>query len=184
MILVVNLCHEPLHQLEFVEPICRVLQKIGQEFILRDAFRIRPGDLEVEKIILCGTSLHDFAYLKFAGGFSWLFDFPGDVLGICAGAQLLSELFGGKLFRSVEIGKTSVVLKKKFFDLSEEFFVYSLHTLGVTCPPGFEEIAFSQQCLQIFKREDGVDERKRLLLGVLFHPEVLQQSIIEEFAKL
>ncbi len=182
MILVVNLCKEKIHEHEFVKPICGILKEQGVDYCVREYFRLKKSDLDAEKIILCGASLLDFAYLKNIRMFEWLKSSKGDVLGICAGAQILAHLFGGELVKEPEIGKTLVRLRKDLFSLPEEFFVYSLHNLGIIPPRDFEVVAESAGGVQIMKKEEIAEGKARQILGVLFHPEVLNQEIVKGFA--
>ncbi len=181
MILVVNLCKEKMHELEFVKPVCDVLERMGNDYSVRHYLRLKKGDLDAEKIILCGTSLRDFGYLKHLRMFDWLRDYQGDVLGICGGAQILVQISGGSVFRSQEIGKVLVKRKEEFLGFPEEFFVYGLHNLGIKSPEGFQVVASSSEGAQIILRKEK--NRGRLLLGVLFHPEVLNPFFIENFCK-
>ncbi len=182
MILVVNLCKEKMHELEFLKPVCDLLERMEEDYRVRHYLRLKKGDLDADKIILCGTSLRDFEYLKHLRMFGWLRDYRRDVLGICGGAQILARFFGGNVFQSQEVGKILVKREEELFDLPEEFFAYSLHNLGISPPKDFEIIARSAQGAQIIKKEQMIDKKKRMILGVLFHPEVLNREIIEGFA--
>ncbi len=178
-VLIVNLCKEKMHELEFVQPVFELVQKAKKDVAVRSVFRLKKSDLEADQIILCGTSLADFDYLKHH--FPWLLQYRGDVLGICAGAQVLAKLYGARLYPSQEIGKISVQLQEDLFFLPKEFFVYSLHTLAFNCPAGFHVVGTSSSAIQIFKKEEEIDGRKRMILGTLFHPEVLNKELIEGF---
>lgn len=180
MILVVNLCREKMHELEFVKPVCDILATAGREFSVKDYFHLKRADLNAAKIILCGTSLMDFDYLKNTKVFEWVKKYRGDLMGICGGMQVIAHLYGGGLYKDIEIGKIRVELNREFFSMPQEFFAYSSHTLGVRPPRGFEIVAESSQGVEIIRRieEEG---GKRMILGVLFHPEVLNKEIIEGF---
>lgn len=182
MILVINICKEKMHELEFVKPVCDILDGVGQDYKVRHYLRLKKGDLEAEKVILCGTSLRDFEYLKHLRMFGWLRDYRGDVLGICGGAQILARVFGGDVFQSREVGKILVKRKEEFFDLPEEFFAYSIHNFGIKAPEGFQVAASSSEGAQVILREEK-NRGGGMLLGILFHPEVLNKGIIEKFAR-
>jgi len=183
--LIINLCKHKMHALEFVQPVCDILKRLEVDYNVREYFRLKKSDLDVEKVIFCGTSLQDFDYLKNIKIFDWLLDYQGDILGICGGAQILAHLFGGEVYKNKEIGKTEVIVEAKFagfLGLPEKFFVYSLHNLGIIPPKDFEIAARSAQGVQIMKKEQLIDKKKKMILGVLFHPEVLNHEIIERFA--
>ena len=175
MILVVSLCAEKMHDLEFVRPVCALLQKLQVKFQVVHYSHVSSVPT-VEAVILCGTSLADFEYLR--GDFSWLLNYSGKVLGICAGAQVLCRAFGGKLIDFQSIGKYLLRREKPFFDLLEEFFVYALHAKGVELPSMFETVARSDAGIEMFKSNDGKK------IGMLFHPEVLNSEMIEKFVML
>ena len=179
-----KICKEKFHEQEFVRPVCRILDEVEVDYRVKEYFRLKRSDFDVEKVILCGTSLRDFEYLKNIRIFDWLKDYRGDILGICGGCQVLAHFFGGEVYKNKEIGKILVRLRKDFLSLPEQFFVYSLHNLGITFPRGFEVVAESEQGVQIVRREVPVDDgRTRQILGVLFHPEVLNKEIVEGFAR-
>ena len=59
-ILIVNICKEKLHYLEFVKPIEDILSSSGSKFFVKHYLEIKKSDLEkADNIIICGTSLFD-----------------------------------------------------------------------------------------------------------------------------
>jgi len=96
MILVVKVNEHKLHDDEFVKPVIDLLEN----FKVVD---YREIDLEgIDKIIICGTALKDNKYLEH--DFSWLKNFKGKVLGICAGMQIIGKVLGHKLIENKKIG--------------------------------------------------------------------------------
>ena len=92
MILIIKVNEFELHDDEFVKPITDLLE----DYKVVD---YRDVNLEgVDKIIITGTALKDNKYLE--RDFSFLKDFKGKVLGICAGMQIIGKLFGYKLEKS------------------------------------------------------------------------------------
>ncbi len=80
MILIIKVNEFELHDDEFVKPITDLLE----DYKVVD---YRDVNLEgVDKIIITGTALKDNKYLE--RDFSFLKDFKGKVLGICAGMQI------------------------------------------------------------------------------------------------
>ncbi len=108
------------------------------------------------------------------------------ILGICYGHQLLAYLAGGRIEaaeHSSEYGKTalthelSLLLKR----VPERSSVWMSHTDAVTAlPPGFRAVASTDRC-PVAAMEDA----KRKLYGVQFHPEVTHtahgQQILRNF---
>jgi len=64
MILLINICKEKLHELEFVKPIENILNKNKIEFQTKHYKKISKDDLNADKIVICGTSLKDKEYLE------------------------------------------------------------------------------------------------------------------------
>ncbi len=161
MILLINTCSYELHKNEFVLPIKRIVE--GLNFKTEIARDFKPA----EKIIICGTALKDNEFLKH--DFSWLKDFKKPVLGICAGMQVIAKVFNAKLYRETEIGM------KRIRFLNKEIDVYELHNMAVLPSAEFEILGSSDRCVQAIKKDN--------LLGVMFHPEVRNEWIIEDFVK-
>lgn len=185
MILILSLCKEKLHELEFVKPI----EKIVKENHLVKSYKdITIGDLKkADKVILSGTSLKDFDYLGDLDNFLWIKDFDKPLLGICAGMQVLVHHLGGELSRDdrsiiehIEIGINTVKFNKTFLGIPKgKSEVYSLHRLGVgEIGKNFDVYAKSDKDIQ------AVKHKSKDIYGVLFHPEVYNHEVIEEFAKL
>lgn len=184
MILVINTCSEELHYFEFVKPVEEVLRSIKVECKVRHYNELQKKDLiAAEKIIICGTSLKDFQYLKDLKKFSFLKspDFEKPILGICAGMQLICLAFGSALEKSREIGLTDAFFGEPFFSIERKAQVYSLHNSAVkqskALEKNFKVFARSEHCVQ------AVKHLQKPFYGVLFHPEVRNRQLIEEFAK-
>jgi GMP synthase-like glutamine amidotransferase len=172
MILLINVCSEPLHYLEFVKPIadlikCKVIH-------YKD---IKKRDLnKAEKVIICGTSLKDNKFLEDIKSFEWILNYEKPILGICAGMQIILLAFGGKLKAKKEIGFYFENFKL-FFGIKGREQVYHLHTNFVTMPPEFMDYTYS-------KIPQAVKHRDKKIFGVLFHPEVRNKQIISNFSRL
>ena len=96
MILVIKVNEFKLHDDEFVKPITDLLTNYK-------VVDYKDVNLEgVDKIIICGTALKDDKYLEH--DFSFLKNFKGKVLGICAGMQIIGKVLGYKLEKSKKIG--------------------------------------------------------------------------------
>lgn len=94
------------------------------------------------------------------------------VLGICYGMQLTTKLLGGKVERANEreYGKAIINAKSDelFFGLPAEQTVWMSHSDKVIeIPDGFEVIADSPST-----NYAAIEDKKRRIYGVQFHPEV------------
>jgi GMP synthase (glutamine-hydrolysing) len=165
---------------EFVRPIEDILKKINVinydvlHFLEIDEKKIEKYD----KIILSGSPLGDFEYLNHLDKFNWLKDTEKTVIGICGGMQIIGKFFGAKLFDCQEIGiiKIKTIKKNKLFE--KEFEAYCLHNNAIRLPENFEILAESDKCIEAIKHKE------KEIYGLLFHPEVRNKFIVENFVKL
>lgn len=180
MILLIDLCYREgsLGYEEYVLPIARIVEKEG--YAVRAVhFRNGPGPAlhAAAAVILCGTPLADDRFLSEIGHFSWL---PGagiPVLGVCAGMELVCRVFGGTVGPGKEIGMTSVtvVAPDPVFAGKGSFQAYELHALACTDPGPLRVLAVSDRCIQ------GVRHPEKPVYGVMFHPEVRNEWVVERF---
>ncbi len=193
MILIINICKEKLHYLEFVKPIEDILRKEKIEYQTIYYKKITDKELlnkKLEKIIICGTSLKDNGYLENLEHFKWI-NFPKlkcpagsslegkPILGICGGMQIISLIFGGILVENKEIGQIKVRFRKEFLNLKpSEKEVYLLHNYSVINNE-FEVFASSQE-LEI---PQAIKHKTKPIYGVLFHPEVRNKELINYFCE-
>ena len=184
MILIINICKEKLHYLEFVKPIEDILRREKIEYQTIYYKKITDKELlnkKLEKIIICGTSLKDSEYLENLNYFKWI-KFPKlnkPILGICGGMQIISLIFGGILVENKEIGQIKVRFRKEFLNLKpSEKEVYLLHNYSVINNE-FEVFASSQE-LEI---PQAIKHKTKQIYGVLFHPEVRNKELINYFCE-
>src|SRR5271157_2623380 len=107
MILLLDLCYEKdsLSKYEFVNPVADTLRKAGTHFETLHFAEIAEDKLgKYDKIILCGTALKDNTYADRIDVFSWLMRYDRPVLGICAGMQVMSAVYGGSIVPKPAIG--------------------------------------------------------------------------------
>jgi GMP synthase-like glutamine amidotransferase len=183
MILLVDLCYEKgsLSRYEFVHPIARAIQGAGAAWKIEHYTEVEEDKLErYSHILLCGTALQDNAYLDWLDCFSWIKRFPGPMLGICAGMQVIGAIFGGEIvpFASIGLEKIELLRETPLLGRARQMEVYHLHSFGVTLPKGFILLAGSPQQAEAFKLVGGP------VYGIIFHPEVRSRWILEQFAGL
>ena len=181
MILLIDLCYRPgsLSHTEFVSPIRRIVEMSGKNANVVHYTEQTALPHGISGVILCGTALKDNGYLDHLDRLLWIEQVTIPVLGICAGMQVLASLLGGEIVKAPEIGMTEVVVTKGDEVLGDEriFSAYELHNFGVTLPPGCGELARSEDCIQAFRHGE------RPWWGVMFHPEVRNEWVVERFVK-
>ncbi len=183
MILLVDLSWKAgsLSRDEFVGPVARIVSRAGQEWHEAHFSVISEDDIRgYGGIILCGTALQDNLFAGKVQEFSWLKDVRVPVLGICAGMQALCLVYGGTIRPASEIGMTTVRVTGADPILPDgpAFEVYELHSFACDPPPGWEVMAVSDRCVQ------AVRDPGRPLYGVMFHPEVRNDLVVERFCSL
>jgi len=183
MILLLDLCYEKdsLSEYEFVFPIADTLSKAGTCLKMLHFTEIAEDDLgKYDKIILCGTALKDNTYADRIDMFSWLMQCDRPVLGICAGMQVISAVFGGSIVPKPAIGleEIEIVIDTPILGEPRQIEGYHLHNYGVTLPEEFLLVAGTTEVVEAFKH------RERSIYGIMFHPEVRNRWILERFAVL
>lgn len=184
MILVINICKEKLHYLEFVKPIEDILKKENIEYNSIYYKKITDKELfnkKLEKIIICGTSLKDNEYLENLEYFKWLKSpkLNKPILGICGGMQIISLIFGGTLIENKEIGQIEIKFEREFLNFKPSLNdVYLLHNYAVISNE-FEVFASSQE----IEIPQAIKHKTKEIYGVLFHPEVRNKELINYFCE-
>lgn len=178
MILVISTCKEKLHEPEFVKPIEKILKENNKRFFTKHYSEITKQDLQkAKKIIICGTSLQDNGFFNHIKKFEFIKTINKPILGICAGMQIISLLFGAKLKKKTEIGFYKENFTKEFLSLKAEYEVYHLHNNYTTLPKCSEKFTIS-------KIPQAIKHKSKPIYGILFHPEVRNKKLIEEFSCL
>lgn len=179
MILIINICKEKLHYYEFVKPVEDIVKSESKKFVTLHYYEIRNKDLEdAEKVIICGTSLKDNNFAENIEKFEWIRDFKKPILGICGGMQIIGKVFGAKIKKKTEIGLFKETFTRNFLSIKKgSTDVYHLHNFFVGLPKGFLNMTSS-------KVPQAIKHKEKLIYGTLFHPEVRQKNIIEEFLKI
>ncbi len=175
MILIISVCSEKLHENEFVKPLEKF---VGKNSFVKGFDNLTSKDLErADKVIISGTSLKDFEYLKNLDKFSWIKGFEKPLLGICAGMQIMGLTFGSKVLEEKHVGAFREKFNCESLKFKGEKEVYYLHNKAVSLPFGFLKLNSDLDYPTFFKHSS------REIYGVLFHPEVYNGELIEEFVK-
>jgi len=179
MILIINICKEKLHYFEFVKPIEDIMKTNGIKFRTIGYRNISLKDLmAAEKIIITGTSLQDFGYSEDLVLFKWIRSQKTPILAICGGMQMLCQVFGCNLIEGQEIGLIKAKFGKEFLGMDGEREIYALHNLAV------KEDSNLTDAFDIFSKTkyvQAIKHKAKPFYGVLFHPEVRNKEIIENF---
>jgi len=177
MTLLINICKEKLHELDFVKPIEDILKKNKIKYFKRHYRNIKDGDLKnARRIIICGTSLKDNEFVKDVNYFEWIYNFNGKILGICGGMQIIGLMFNGKLKQKKEIGYFYEEFKKEFLGLQGKQEVFHLHNhyIDFNNLRDFETFSKNNIC-------QAVKHKDKEIYGVLFQPEVRNKELILNF---
>lgn len=172
-ILIISTCSQKLSELEFVEPIIKIIknyenkekankEKIKINYNVINYKNITPNFYELikkpdkinldnttsnnriqNKIIITGTALKDNEYLKNIEKFNFLKNIDIPVLGICSGMQIISLIYGSKLNKNKIIDFTEIKTIKQNNLFSGSFKVYELHNFEISHPKDFFAIALS-----------------------------------------
>ena len=180
MILIISVCADKLSRAEFVRPIQEILKKDGIKFFTKHYNELYEEDLnDAEKIIICGTALQDFQYLKDIGKFSWVKSCKKPILGICAGMQIFGKIFGCEVYDKAIIGQEEIKITQKNDLIEEEdpFYSYFLNNKTIKLTKDFEVLARGNEIEAVIKH------KSKRVYGCLFHPEVMNSEIIVNFCK-
>ncbi len=173
MILIINICKEKLHELEFVKPIEDILTNNQIKLFTKKYSQITPNDLEkASKIIICGTSLKDNEFLNNLAKFQWIKNFNKPILGICGGMHILHAIYNGKKEKNKEIGLIRINFKKNFLSLIGNKEVYNLH-----------QYYYDSKEFETFENQQISKHKTKPFYGTIFHPEVRNKEIILNFTK-
>jgi len=178
MILIINICKEPLHSLEFVKPIEDILKKQKTKFQTKHYKKLTKTNInKADKIIITGTSLKDNEFIKNINKFKFIKTIDKSILGICGGMQIIGLIYNNKLKKKTEIGYFKEDFKKPFLNLKNTNQVYHLHNNYTTLDSNF--ITHTTN-----KIPQAIKHKTKPIYGVLFHPEVRNKSLINNFLKV
>lgn len=182
-ILIISTCKEKLHELEFVKPIEDILKNNKIKFKTINYKKLNNDYInQGSKIIITGTSLADNAFLekKNLKKFNFIKIYNKPLLGICAGMHIIGLINNNNLKKEKQIGPIELEFIEPFLGIkpNEKHQVYALHRL-------YSE--FNNKNFKIYSYNacpQAVKHKSKEIYGILFHPEVRNKKIIEEFVKI
>ena len=176
MMLLISTCSQKLSEEEFVSPISKIITSIKRVYEIKH-YKEKINFEKYEKIIICGTAMKDNEYLDDLEQFNWIKTSSKPILGICSGMQVIALQFGGKIIKKKEIGMINVKVIRENILFSEDFVGYALHGNGISNLIEFYLLAKSDKSVQAIKH------KKKEIYGVMFHPEVRNEKLIEIFTE-
>ncbi|MBS7639138.1 MAG: hypothetical protein QW804_01185 [Candidatus Bathyarchaeia archaeon] len=174
--LLINLCLDPLSELEFVKPIEYILRYHGINTFIKRYMEISPEDLGLaEKVILCGSALKDDHFLT-DKWFRWLEKYDRPILGVGSGSHAIAKAFGCSLINKTKIGmfKVRLIRESRLMD-KRVFYAYFLTKRAIIPTKPLESLA------KVGNLDCMIKHESREIYGCLFHPEVMNPEIIVNF---
>jgi GMP synthase (glutamine-hydrolysing) len=112
--------------------------------------------------------------------FSWIKDLKKPILGICAGMQIIGAVYGGSIVphQSIGLEEIEIVRASPLLGEPRQIEGYQLHNYAVTLPKGFMLLAGKTDSFEAFQHHSHPT------YGIIFHPEVRNQWILERFVNL
>ncbi len=179
MILIVDLNRRGgLQPLEYVAPIAYVVGGHTGYTVKHYSDVTLEAAVKHNAVILSGTPLKDTGCLDNMDSFKWLLEYGKPVLGVCAGMQVLCMLYGSSLTDCKEIGMIDVETAGENPLFTGSFRAYAIHRRAVEPSDSFTVLARSDRCVQ------AVKHRNNEHYGVLFHPEVRNPGVLDNFIRL
>ena len=177
-----------LYDLEFIRPISDLITKAGKTFFVKHISKIDGTEkIKTNKVIIAGTTYQDNQFLKFENNIKNITKTENEILGICAGMELLliseneNQETKIELEMIKEIGPT-IVESLNESELTEDLDgteCYFLHQKGIrTINPNIKNI---KATMATKKGIAGIEFSNKKWTGLQFHPEVNHKKIITKF---
>jgi len=176
-LLLVNLCSDPLSELEFVRPLEQNLRRHKIDLCTKHYTKITCEDVKSSnKVIVCGAALKDTEFLKDLSWFASLNKSGKPILGIGSSSQAIMKFFNEELIDEMRIGmfKVTLVKENKLTD-RKSFYAYFLTKKIVKTVIFFEILARIEEAACMVKH------KHKEIYGCFFHPEVMNPEIILNF---
>jgi len=163
-ITIISLCKYKLSEEEYVRPLVDIFKEKGEVKVIH--YKDLEDEPEGDLIVLSGTAIKDFEYLNYLEKFEWIKESKKKIIGICAGAQIITLLFGGKLKKKEFIGVYKVN------SIFGKFRAYFLITSYPVLNDNFEILGYVKNEPVIFK------VKNKYIFCFTFHPEVLNKNLL------
>ncbi len=174
-ILFISTCKEKLSELEYLNPIVELVKeglkdnKTKIEIInYKDLEKYDKSYLNLfDLIVITGTALKDFDYFNYIKEFNKIKDVKAKKIGICAGAQILSLIYG------IELKKLDKPLIEVVYSNEKKYYFLTNYLIDSNITKNkeveFEEIEInSKKYVAYLNNED--------LILYTYHPEVLNRK--------
>ena len=166
VILVVDMNWKPdsLAFSEFVSPILSAIEGTEPVLVMHYLEVTLQDVKECSRVILSGTTLKDFEFQKHLEKFKWLKTLEKPILGICAGMQIISLVYGVPLVECTQVGMTEISTTKENLLFDGTFQAYTLHSFSIAPSETFEVLAKSENCIQVIKHKQKTLLRLQLVI--------------------
>lgn len=170
-------CKYELSKYEFVEPLIKIIENTGQKCEVINYKNIDSANLEkYDKIIISGTALKDFDYLKNINNFNFLKDINKPLFGICAGFEIICSIFGCEKKQIENIGVFDVEFSENKLTKRQTQKAYFIHSTESKINTNlFEVLGFlnSKPCF--------IKHKTLNIYATTFHPEVYNEELLFSF---
>ena len=172
---------------QWTHRIWRVLREIGcQTKIISNETPVE--EIDAQALILSGGAPRiSWESPKLGRCIEYLEKFPGPILGICVGHQLMAGFYGGDAGPAEipEYGLARIKILEEddlFKGLPKEFSIWQSHNDEIKKAPNFIILAESENC-----KIQAIKHQRKPRYGLQFHPEVNNteygEKIIENFVR-
>ncbi len=176
-VLIIKTNADPLSDYEFVEPIRTILKKSNVNYIERNYKNLDKTKInESDRIIISGTALADFDYLRYINNFSFLRHNKKPVLAICSGMQIIAKFLNIPLINTKEIGVKRIKLSG---EINKVYLIHNKSLSFEETKKKFEVMAFTK--VKGVKVPQVIINKEKGIVGTQFHPEVFNKKLIERF---
>lgn len=173
--------------LQFCETICSILaaNKVQTQIIPDPAnSQNKCSHEDISAVILSASPRGDDIVAKRVLQLDWLIEYDRPILGICAGHQILSVMFGGYLLKNThsEDGIYEITITHDddlFLNTPRTFAVKHAHNDSVTVPLDFSTLACSQKC-----PNQAMRHRTKNIYSVQYHAELSHRELFFNFASI
>lgn len=161
---------------EFVRPIKSIVERAGYHPETLH-FKEKGNFDDSRAVIICGNALMDNYFLEDMKKFEWIRHCKSMILGICAGMQVIGSIYGCNVRKQLNIGMVDVqeTVKNPIISNTQ---AYTMHSNSIVPNEEFIVLAKSKYCAEAIKH------REKDIYGILFHPEVRNERVVERFLHL